>query len=126
MSAFRYAAIRAAFELLWASHLPGLVRRFSRSKGVIFTLHRVLPEEPAAFSPNAILQVTPDFLRYAIKRVRKLGLDIVSEKGEGPRIYRIRDPEPAAPAPRRTKRKAASPNAPASEGAAPAPAHLDD
>ena len=52
MGAARYAAIRAAFELLWASHLPGLVRRFSSSKGVIFTLHRVLPEPPAPFSPE--------------------------------------------------------------------------
>ena len=34
-----------------------------RSKGVIFTLHRVLPEPPAAFSPNAILQVTPGLPR---------------------------------------------------------------
>lgn len=78
MGALRYAAIHAAFEMLWASHLPGLVRRLSQSKGVIFTLHRVLPEPPARFSPNAILQVTPDFLRFAIERVRKLGLDIVS------------------------------------------------
>lgn len=78
MSALRYAAIRAAFEVLWASHLPGLVRRLSSSKGVIFTLHRVLPDKPAAFSPNAILQVTPAFLRFAIERVRRLGLEIVS------------------------------------------------
>lgn len=77
MGALRYAAIRAAFELLSASRLPGLVRRFSSSKGVIFTLHRVLPEPPAAFAPNRILQVTPDFLRFAIERVRKLGLDVV-------------------------------------------------
>jgi peptidoglycan/xylan/chitin deacetylase (PgdA/CDA1 family) len=74
----KYAAIRAMFEALWLSRLPGLIRRLSSSRGVIFTLHRVLPEEPADFSPNAILQIRPDFLEYVIERLRDLGLDIVS------------------------------------------------
>jgi peptidoglycan/xylan/chitin deacetylase (PgdA/CDA1 family) len=73
----RYAAIRAMFEALWLSRLPGLIRALSSSRGVIFTLHRVLPEEPADFSPNAILQVRPDFLEYVIERVRDLDIDIV-------------------------------------------------
>lgn len=66
------------FEALWLSRLPGLIRMLSASRGVIFTLHRVLAEEPADFSPNAILQVRPDFLEYVIERVRDLGLDIIS------------------------------------------------
>lgn len=74
----KYTAIRAMFEALWLSRLPGLLRTLSASRGVIFTLHRVLPGEPAAFSPNAILQVRPDFLDYVIERVRELGIDIVS------------------------------------------------
>ncbi|HEV7345608.1 MAG TPA: polysaccharide deacetylase family protein [Devosia sp.] len=74
----KYAAIRATFEALWLSRLPRLVRMLSKSRGVIFTLHRVLPGEPADFSPNAILQVQPAFLEYVIERVRDLKLDIVS------------------------------------------------
>lgn len=74
----RYAAIRAAFEVLALSRLAGLIRRRSDCRGVIFTLHRVLPERPADFSPNAILQVRPEFLEQAIVRVRKLGFDIVA------------------------------------------------
>lgn len=74
----KYTAIRAAFEVLWLSGMPRLSRLLSQSRGVIFTLHRVLPETPAAFSPNAILQITPDFLNYCIERVRDLGIDIVS------------------------------------------------
>lgn len=74
----KYAAIRAMFEALWISRLPGLIRSLSRSRGVIFTLHRVLPGTPQAFSPNAILQVEPDFLEYVIERVRDLGLDVVT------------------------------------------------
>lgn len=74
----KYAAIHTAFELLWLSRMPALFNLLSRSRGVIFTLHRVLPDEPADFSPNAILQVTPDFLDFVIERVRELGLDIVT------------------------------------------------
>ena len=74
----KYAAIRAMFEALWLSGLPRLSRLLSASRGVIFTLHRVLPDEPADFSPNAILQVRPDFLDYCLERVRALGIDIVT------------------------------------------------
>lgn len=77
MGALRYAAIKATFEALWATRLTGLIRRLSSCRGVIFTLHRVLPDEPADFSPNAILQVRPDFLEFTIKRVRALGLETV-------------------------------------------------
>lgn len=73
----KYTAIRASFEALWLARLPALFRILSKSRGVIFTLHRVLPEPPADFSPNAILQVEPDFLDYVIERVRALGIDIV-------------------------------------------------
>lgn len=74
----KYAAIRASFELLWLTGMPRLFRMLSQSRGVIFTLHRVLPEPPADFSPNAILQVQPDFLDYCLERLRELDIDIVS------------------------------------------------
>ena len=78
MPSLKYTAIGAMFEALWLSRLPGLIRALSASRGVIFTLHRVLPDAPAEFSPNAILQIRPDFLEYCIIRVRALGIDIVS------------------------------------------------
>lgn len=77
MGALRYAAISGMFELLWATRLTSLLRATSRARGIIFTLHRVLPDDPADFSPNSILQVRPEFLDYAIQRVRKLGFEIV-------------------------------------------------
>lgn len=89
-----YKAIGAAFELLWASQLPRLIRRISKARGVIFTLHRVLPEDPPDFSPNAILQVKPEFLEQTILRVRKLGIDIV-DLDEA--IRRVEADEPARP-----------------------------
>lgn len=77
MRGFRNAAVRGLFELLSASPLTSLVRALSSARGVIFALHRVLPDDPADFSPNAVLQVKPEFLDYAIRRVRTLGFDIV-------------------------------------------------
>jgi peptidoglycan/xylan/chitin deacetylase (PgdA/CDA1 family) len=91
MGALRYAAIRGMFELLAATRATGLVRRLSKARGIIFTLHRVLPEPPAAFAPNAILQVTPDFLDHAIGRVRALGFDIV-DLDEAVRRLRANEP----------------------------------
>ncbi|HEY0918431.1 polysaccharide deacetylase family protein [Devosia sp.] len=77
MAPLRYLGYRAALELLWASRLTALIRRFSTCRGIIFTLHRVLPDDPADFAPNAILQVRPEFLAAAVARVRELGFDIV-------------------------------------------------
>jgi peptidoglycan/xylan/chitin deacetylase (PgdA/CDA1 family) len=94
MADFKYRLIGAAFELLWASQLPRLIRSRSKSRGVIFTLHRVLPDDPAEFSPNAILQVKPDFLEFTILRVRELGFDIV-DMDEAAR--RIEAEQPAKP-----------------------------
>lgn len=90
----RYLAFKAAFETLAISRLPILLRQFSKAKGVIFTLHRVLPETPADFSPNAILQITPDFLEAAIVRARASGFDIV-DLDEAAR--RIEEPGETAP-----------------------------
>lgn len=74
----RYAIYRAAFEALALTRLPHLLDRASRSRGVILTLHRVLPEPPAAFSPNAILQITPGFLEAVILRARQRGFEIIA------------------------------------------------
>jgi peptidoglycan/xylan/chitin deacetylase (PgdA/CDA1 family) len=92
MAALRYAAIRGMFELLWASRLTALLRATSRARGIIFTLHRVLPDDPADFSPNAILQVKPDFLEYAIRKIRALGFEIV-DIGEAVRRIESEFPE---------------------------------
>lgn len=74
----KYTAIRAAFEVLALLRAPAIARKFSASRGVILTLHRVVPEAPAAFSPNAILQVTPEFLDAVLTRLRQLHIDVVT------------------------------------------------
>ncbi|MGV3651430.1 MAG: polysaccharide deacetylase family protein [Devosia sp.] len=94
MSGWRYRAFAAAFDLLWASQITHLIRRASPCRGIIFTLHRVLPEPPAAFSPNAILQVTPDYLDYVISRMRTLGFETISLDEA---VVRIGAPRPQQP-----------------------------
>lgn len=90
----RYLAYRAAFEALALGRIAPLIRKRSHAKGVIFTLHRVLPDTPAAFAPNAILQITPDFFEAAIVKTRAAGFDIV-DLDEAAR--RIESPEKTKP-----------------------------
>jgi peptidoglycan/xylan/chitin deacetylase (PgdA/CDA1 family) len=81
-------------ELLAASGAPRLARPASKARGVILTLHRVLPERPGPFAPTAFLQVTPDFLAFAIERVRQLGFDPV---GMDEAVARIESDRPGKP-----------------------------
>lgn len=94
MAELKYAAIRAAFEVLSISQATWVIRSLSRAKGVIFTLHRVLPEDVADFSPNAMLQVKPEFLEFTINRVRQIGFEIV-DLGEA--LRRIETDEASKP-----------------------------
>ncbi|MCF6343509.1 MAG: polysaccharide deacetylase family protein [Devosiaceae bacterium] len=75
---FRYALLNTAFQVLSISKITRLIRKFSTCKGIIFTLHRVLPDKVAPFQPNAILQITPQFLEDTIIKARELGFDIVN------------------------------------------------
>ncbi|NOZ33485.1 MAG: polysaccharide deacetylase family protein, partial [Alphaproteobacteria bacterium] len=73
----RYFALRCMFELLWATSIARLAAKRSECRGIILTLHRVLPDAPADFSPNSILQITPKFLEKTINGVRRRGFEIV-------------------------------------------------
>lgn len=46
--------------------------------GVIFMLHRVRPDDGAAFAPNRLLEVTPDFLDETIRLVKARGYECLS------------------------------------------------
>ena len=53
---------------------------YTQGAGVVFALHHVRPEQgpPREFSPNRILDVTPEFLDAVIDQVEEAGLDIVT------------------------------------------------
>lgn len=70
------AAIGAGLELSWLLAAAGLMRE-ARGRGVIFTLHHVRPHVPEAFEPNAHLEITPQFLDTALRRLRREGYRFV-------------------------------------------------
>lgn len=78
MNRRKTAVFKAGLDTLYHTRAYRALAPYTSGIGVIFTLHNVLPGEPADFSPNRILTVTPDFLDAAIVRIRAAGLDIVS------------------------------------------------
>jgi peptidoglycan/xylan/chitin deacetylase (PgdA/CDA1 family) len=51
--------------------------RFARGRGVILTFHHVRPAPADGFSPNRLLEITPDFLETTLKTLDALGFEIV-------------------------------------------------
>ncbi len=69
----KYTAIRAGLTAIAALHLHKLLPS-SAKNGLIFTLHHVRPDSGQAFSPNAILSITPEFLEATIQTVLQAGM----------------------------------------------------
>lgn len=61
----------------------------ARGLGVILTFHHVSPDPPAAFAPNRLLSITPDFLDQTLRELdargfEVIGLDAVPERLAAP------------------------------------------
>jgi len=78
MSLDRTALIRMGLLGLHASGVHRLMPRSMSGLGAILMLHRVCDTSDAAFAPNSILDVTPQFLEQTILQVKKLGYACVS------------------------------------------------
>jgi peptidoglycan/xylan/chitin deacetylase (PgdA/CDA1 family) len=74
----KQAILRGGLEALYFTGGHFWLRPLVGGVGAILTLHHVRPPRSQAFQPNRLLEVTPDFLAAAIKRVRRSGLDLVS------------------------------------------------
>jgi peptidoglycan/xylan/chitin deacetylase (PgdA/CDA1 family) len=74
------AMLKAAMSGLYHSGAHRLLAPYTKGLGVVFTLHHVRPgaNVPHAFSPNRILEVTPEFLDAVIDQVQEQGLDVIS------------------------------------------------
>ncbi len=92
MNRWRTLCLKTGLETLHAMGVFRLLAPFTRGRGVIFTLHHVLPARHDPFQPNRILEVTPDFLDQAVGLVRTQGYDIIPI-GEVP--ARLADPDAA-------------------------------
>jgi peptidoglycan/xylan/chitin deacetylase (PgdA/CDA1 family) len=78
MSRLSNTALKSTLSALHYSGLGALFAPWTRGVGAILMLHQVNPQPVAAFEPNRILRVTPDFLGAAIRHCLELGYDFVS------------------------------------------------
>lgn len=80
MAKMKTAMMKAAMSGLYHTGAHRLLAPHTQGIGVIFTLHHVRPEpdQPRAFAPNRILEVTPDFLDAVLDQVQEAGLDVLS------------------------------------------------
>ncbi len=83
----RHALIRAALEALSAAGAPRWLPQAGDAAGFVVTLHHVRPAGVAAFDPNALLSVTPEFLDRFLHHFKRLGWRFVPVdelvKGQG-------------------------------------------
>ena len=72
--------IAGGFAALGATGLYRLAGRLARGNGAVLMFHQVRPWRPATpgFSPNRLLEITPEFLDAALTVSRAAGFDIVS------------------------------------------------
>lgn len=77
MNRLRLLMIKGGLTALTATGAPYVLAKATRGRGVIFTLHHVLPRSHDEFQPNRILEVTPKFLERAVNRIRNSGYDII-------------------------------------------------
>ena len=74
----RHSVFAAALEAIGKSGLGNLLAPLTRGLGVILTLHRVRVPSGRGFSPNGILEITPDFLDVALACLKSLGYELVT------------------------------------------------
>lgn len=70
--------LKPGLKALYYSGAHRILAPISEGTGIIFMLHQVSGSAPEAFSPNAGLTVTPEYLDNVLINVREAGLDIVS------------------------------------------------
>ncbi len=80
LAKMKTAMMKAAMSGLYHTGAHRLLAPYTQGIGVIFTLHHVRPEpdQPRAFAPNRLLEVTPDFLDAVLDQVQEAGLDVLS------------------------------------------------
>jgi peptidoglycan/xylan/chitin deacetylase (PgdA/CDA1 family) len=86
------AVLRASLDLLYYSGASQAMRSLFGGRGAIFMLHHVRPGAGAqsGFAPNALLEVTPQFLNEVISLVKSKGFDLISMADA---VARLQDPD---------------------------------
>lgn len=74
----RYKAFSSAFGILQKTGLSRLLAPLTQGCGAVFMLHHVCPAKDGAFRPNRHLEITPEFLRLTVERIRANGYEILA------------------------------------------------
>lgn len=74
----RHRLFSLAFRAIAASRVDRWAASLGQGRGAILTLHRVRPAGGDGFTPNGILEITPDFLDFALGHIRSTGFEIVA------------------------------------------------
>jgi peptidoglycan/xylan/chitin deacetylase (PgdA/CDA1 family) len=78
MSGIRMSAYKAGLETLYFTGAHRALRPLFGGIGAVLMLHHVRPARHGDFAPNALLEVTPDYLERVVERVRERGFDVVT------------------------------------------------
>src|SRR5882762_9070572 len=75
--AFKHSVFAAGFDALSAVGADRWLRPFARGCGVILMLHHVRPKRPREFTPNEVLEITPEFLGFVLGALQREGFDVI-------------------------------------------------
>ncbi|MCX5493644.1 polysaccharide deacetylase family protein [Kaistia dalseonensis] len=95
MQGLRSLGVKAGLNALYWSGAHRLLSARTEGAGAILMFHHVRPARGDGFRPNDHLEVTPDFLRSVVERLRARDIDIVDmdealrRLGEGRRARRF-------------------------------------
>jgi peptidoglycan/xylan/chitin deacetylase (PgdA/CDA1 family) len=74
----RQKAVTRAFSVLKGTGLGRVLAPITQGCGAVFMMHHVRPARSDAFQPNQHLEITPEFLRLAVERIRANGYEIIA------------------------------------------------
>ena len=75
-SRVRHRLFSAAFGAVAATRADRWLAPAARGRGVILTFHRVEPDPPGSYAPNALLSITPAFLDRVLTQLRQRGFTL--------------------------------------------------
>jgi len=75
--AFKHTVFAAGIGALAATGADRWLRLFARGCGLILMLHHVRPQRPREFAPNQVLEITPDFLEFALVELLHEGFELI-------------------------------------------------
>jgi peptidoglycan/xylan/chitin deacetylase (PgdA/CDA1 family) len=73
----KYSLFRAGFRVIAATHADRWLRSLAQGCGLILTFHHVRPHKARPFTPNALLEITPEFLEFVLYELRDNGFELI-------------------------------------------------